>query len=260
MAVHRRQFRGGIADTARQFGVTIKALRLYEDMGLVTPVRDGNRWRTYGQSECERLHLVLLLRQLGLSLSTIATLLKDGDSDMRRLLAAQEQALLREQRRLEDALRLIQDARARVETGEPLDIEELAQIARQTSLQTLRSSTDVAELVAQCFTREQARRLRDSGTSNGAHDDAEWEEIFREVARVSRSEKPNSPPAQSLARRAIQLIPRVVGDDIESWRALRNFWAKGVRSPAVARDLPLGKKQWQFLDEAIRLALIEHGR
>ena len=260
MTVHRGQFHGGIADTARQFGVTVKALRLYEDMGLITPARDGNQWRTYGQTDCERLHLVLLLRQLGLGLSAIADLLEKRDHDMRSLLTAQEKALLHQRRRLDDALKLVRDARTRIEAGDCLDVEQLAEIARETSMQKLRSSREVAELIEQSLTKEQAKRLREYRATNGVRDDAEWEEIFREVARVSRIEQPNSLAAQSLARRAIKLIRKMAGDDSNSWRAIRSFWVKGVASPGAARHLPIGKKQWQFFDEAIRFALSEEQR
>ena len=41
------------SETARRFGISIKALRLYEQRGLLTPIRSsngstGSRWRAYG--------------------------------------------------------------------------------------------------------------------------------------------------------------------------------------------------------------------
>lgn len=65
-------FPEGAAAIARRFGVTVKTLRVYEEAGLIRPVRNGHGWRTYGQAECERLHLVLLLRRFGLTIARIA--------------------------------------------------------------------------------------------------------------------------------------------------------------------------------------------
>jgi DNA-binding transcriptional MerR regulator len=36
----KAQFRDGVADVARRFCVTVKALRVYEEMALVIPLRD----------------------------------------------------------------------------------------------------------------------------------------------------------------------------------------------------------------------------
>ena len=44
------------AETARRFGVSIKALRLYESRGLLKPLRSEAGWRTYGPDQIARLH------------------------------------------------------------------------------------------------------------------------------------------------------------------------------------------------------------
>ena len=56
-------------ETARRFGVSIKALRLYEQRGLLTPLRSEAGWRTYGPDQIGRLHQVLTLKGLGLPLA-----------------------------------------------------------------------------------------------------------------------------------------------------------------------------------------------
>ena len=59
------------SETARRLGVGVRALRLYERRGLVRPGRTQAGWRVYGPNEIERLHQVLTLKSLGLSLSRI---------------------------------------------------------------------------------------------------------------------------------------------------------------------------------------------
>jgi len=43
------------AETARQLKVSTKALRLYETLGLVKPLRSGAGWRAYGPDQMARL-------------------------------------------------------------------------------------------------------------------------------------------------------------------------------------------------------------
>ena len=63
-----------ISELAREFALTTRAIRFYEDEGLIAPARHG-RSRVYGERERVRLKLVLRGKRLGLSLSEIAELL-----------------------------------------------------------------------------------------------------------------------------------------------------------------------------------------
>jgi DNA-binding transcriptional MerR regulator len=59
-----------IGDVAKQFGVTLRTLRFYEDKGLITPLRDGNS-RLYSRRDLVRLRLILLGRQVGFTLREV---------------------------------------------------------------------------------------------------------------------------------------------------------------------------------------------
>jgi len=63
------------AETAKRLGLTAKALRLYEARGLVAPIRSEIGWRSYGPAQIARLHQIIALKKLGLSLSDISELL-----------------------------------------------------------------------------------------------------------------------------------------------------------------------------------------
>ena len=63
-----------ISDLAREFALTTRAIRFYEDEGLLAPRRSG-RSRIYGERERVRIKLILRGKRLGLSLSEIRELL-----------------------------------------------------------------------------------------------------------------------------------------------------------------------------------------
>jgi DNA-binding transcriptional MerR regulator len=63
-----------ISDLAREFALTTRAIRFYEDSGLIAPKRD-KRTRVYGERERVRLMLILRGKRLGLALSEIGELL-----------------------------------------------------------------------------------------------------------------------------------------------------------------------------------------
>lgn len=63
-----------ISELAREFNVTPRAIRFYEDHGLLTPTRSG-RSRVYSKSDRTRLKLTLRGKRLGLSLAEIRELI-----------------------------------------------------------------------------------------------------------------------------------------------------------------------------------------
>lgn len=59
-----------IGDMARSFDVTLRALRFYEDRGLIHPRREGTT-RLYSRRDRARLKLILLGRRVGFSLREV---------------------------------------------------------------------------------------------------------------------------------------------------------------------------------------------
>ncbi len=58
----------GIGELAREFGVTARTIRFYEDLGLLTPLREGQK-RVYRARDRVRLKLILRGKRLGFSLA-----------------------------------------------------------------------------------------------------------------------------------------------------------------------------------------------
>jgi DNA-binding transcriptional MerR regulator len=84
-----------IGELSREFDVTPRAIRFYEDQGLLAPRRDGQR-RIYTARDRTRLKLTLRGKRLGLSLSEIRELIdmyepgRDERPQLKRFLAVLE--------------------------------------------------------------------------------------------------------------------------------------------------------------------------
>jgi DNA-binding transcriptional MerR regulator len=78
-----------ISELAQEFDITPRAIRFYEDMGLLTPARDG-RNRVYTVRDRTRLKLTLRGKRLGLSLQEIKQLVDmyESPSDTAQQLTA----------------------------------------------------------------------------------------------------------------------------------------------------------------------------
>ena len=83
-----------ITELAREFDITPRAIRFYEDQGLISPRREGagGRTRVYGARDRTRLKLTLRGKRLGLTLSEIKDLVdmyespQDSSAQLNRFL------------------------------------------------------------------------------------------------------------------------------------------------------------------------------
>ncbi|WP_341991723.1 MerR family DNA-binding transcriptional regulator [Azorhizobium sp. AG788] len=75
-----------IGDLAREFGVTLRALRFYEDKGLLSPRREGLA-RLYSPADRDRLTVILKGKRLGFTLAEIRSLVAAHEGQAGRDLA-----------------------------------------------------------------------------------------------------------------------------------------------------------------------------
>lgn len=119
---HERGSEYSIGELAREFDVTPRAIRFYEDQGLLAPRREGQR-RIYTVRDRTRLKLTLRGKRLGLTLSEIRELIdmyepgRDERPQLERFLAVLEshkKALLQQRADIEAQLAEIQTFEKRV--------------------------------------------------------------------------------------------------------------------------------------------------
>jgi DNA-binding transcriptional MerR regulator len=122
------------AECAAKLGLTVRGLRIYEQCGLITPPRTEKGWRLYGAREISRLHEMLALKRLGLSLSRITELLEGRAIDLNRTLAVQQSTLLEQRKRIDQSLSLVSAARTKLFAGGSLSIGELISLAKETKM------------------------------------------------------------------------------------------------------------------------------
>jgi DNA-binding transcriptional MerR regulator len=114
-----------IQQVARLSGVTARTLRHYDDIGLLRPARVGaNGYRYYEQAELLRLQEILLLRELGVDLPTIAAVV-DGERDRVDALRDHHRRLVQQGAKLERLVHTVWATIDHLERGTDMPAEEL---------------------------------------------------------------------------------------------------------------------------------------
>ncbi|WP_433563991.1 MerR family transcriptional regulator [Nocardia sp. CA-151230] len=114
-----------IQELAKVARTTSRTLRHYGDLGLLPPSRIGsNGYRYYDQESLVRLQRILLLRELGLGLPTIAEVLA-GQKDTAAALRTHLELLKHEQDRIARQITSVQTTLRKTETGEQLMANEV---------------------------------------------------------------------------------------------------------------------------------------
>ena len=113
-----------IGELSREFGVTLRALRFYENKGLISPHRDGMS-RLYSQGDRTRLALILKGKKLGFTLGEIRQMIAAEEGDA----ATDRNALSLSREKCLEQIEMLQRQKAEIEEG----LSELHRIYAQLS-------------------------------------------------------------------------------------------------------------------------------
>ena len=116
------------SEAARRLGVSPKALRLYEQCGLMASVRTGAGWRAYGPGEMARAAEVVALRVLGLSLAQIARVLEGDPASLEAGLAAHQTVLEGQLHQISSAVEKVRSLRVGLAEGRAPATDELVRL------------------------------------------------------------------------------------------------------------------------------------
>lgn len=246
------------AETAKRFGVSIKALRLYEQRGLLKPIRSragstDSAWRSYGPDQIARLHQVLALKRLGFTLARISALLKGPDA-LKSVLALQEQALAQDCARLTRAIGVVQKARARLDAGELLSIDDLANLTKETSMASklTRQTYFHPALVPHQHKYFRPEEIEAFASREGFDQEREIAIFFGmidELKKQAAKGDSGSTEALDLGRRWKAHSKDVTPGGQDVAIRLRNMVKDALADPSTAAQMPFSTQEMAFLEQ-----------
>jgi MerR family transcriptional regulator, thiopeptide resistance regulator len=152
-----------VGEVARRFGITVRTLHHYDDIGLLTPSRRAaSGYRVYTSADLTRLSHIIVYRRLELPLDEIASLLDEGN---------QISHLVRQRERVMPRLDEMKDL-----------VEAIDQALEKAMTNTPMTDNDMRELFGDSFDDYQAEAEQKWGETT------EWKESQRRAKSYGKHE------------------------------------------------------------------------
>jgi len=224
-----------VGQTAELAKVSIRTLHHYDEIGLLAPsARSDAGYRLYESGDLERLHQILLFRELGFSLDEIRGVLLDPAFDHAEALRAQRSLLAEKVRRTQTQLTAIDNALAAIEKGTTMTDRERAEMFGE--LFDCFNPGDYEDEVQERWGDTEA--YRQSAERTKRYGKAEWEQIKAEtdentaalVALMNAGVPSDSPEAMALAEAKRVHISKWFFDcPIEFYVNMASIWVNDPR-------------------------------
>jgi MerR family transcriptional regulator, thiopeptide resistance regulator len=208
-----------IRDFAALAGVTVKALRHYERLGLLKPRRTSAGHRRYTEADAERVDAITALKYLGFSLSDVELIFSGRSAALDDVIAARRQALAEEETRVGLARAALEDVAPDTRANRAGVIHRLTQVVHAKA---------AAAAMQRYYTAEQWQRRRRYYEEGPA---PEWRELYDTLTALI-GEDPASPRVQDAADRWLALSVRAYTGDPAVQTDSPTAWADRARWPS----------------------------
>lgn len=117
-----------VGDVARRFAVTVRTLRHWEALGLLSPAqRSWSNYRLYSAGDCARVQRIIIYRATGMKLTDIRSLLDSGESAVEHL-KRQRESLIAHRRETDAMIEALDILLEDAMNDKALTVEEIGKI------------------------------------------------------------------------------------------------------------------------------------
>ncbi|MGY1644041.1 MerR family transcriptional regulator [Geodermatophilus sp. SYSU D00703] len=198
-----------VGEVAALAGVTVRTLHHYDRIGLLSPSgRTPAGYRQYSPADLDRLHQVLLYRELGFPLEEVATLLDDPSADPAEHLRRQHRLLLDRRDRTQAMVAAVEKEMEARAMGISLTPEERFEVFGEHDPGQYEAEAEERWGDTEAWAQSQ-RRTRAYGTDDWVRIRTEMEDLGTRWVAVMRSgAAPDSAEAMDVAEENRQHISR----------------------------------------------------
>jgi DNA-binding transcriptional MerR regulator len=235
-----------VGEVAALAGVTVRTLHHYDRIGLLSPSgRTAAGYRRYSAADLDRLHQVLLYRELGFPLEEVATLLDDPSADPAEHLRRQHRLLRDRLERTQAMVAAVEKEMEARQMGISLTPQERFEVFGEHDPEQYEAEVQERWGDTDAY-RESSRRSAAYTKEDWVRIKAEGEDVEARLAAAMRSGVPaDSRQAMDLAEEHRQQISRNFYDcSPEMHAGLGRMYVEDERFTAHYEQIAPGLAQW----------------
>jgi DNA-binding transcriptional MerR regulator len=208
-----------IGELTKAVGLTVRALRFYEEIGLLRPgPRNESGHRIYGENDVVQLQKILSLKQLGIPIKEIKKLLDDRQTSSLGILQMHR-------KQIEDEKARITDLHQRL-----LKLETVLVHRGNVSVDELIKMMEAMAIYEKYLSREQLEKINASRRKTGKDRASKFKALVRLIRdKMEKDIAPTHASVQKLARKWKELLQEVSGGDRGIEKALGKIFQKERR-------------------------------
>jgi DNA-binding transcriptional MerR regulator len=207
-----------IGELATATGLTVRALRHYDQIGLLRPkTRTEGGYRLYGEAEVRRLQQIRSLQSLGFSLEQIGAMLAGHEAPLPEVIEWQLAAIDRELTALQRLRARLSAVSQAMQRAEMVDIDDLTALMKEMTM------------VEKYYTEEQLETLAARRAAYGDEQikafEQQWADLIARAERaMAEGVDPTSEPVLEIAREWIGLVQAFTGGDPGIQQSVQRLW------------------------------------
>ena len=245
-----------IGDFAAKAGVTVRAVRYYDRLGLLAPSsRSESGQRLYSDDDFARLQQIVTLKLIGLSLDEIKRLLTTEPAAIADLLERQKRVLRAQAEQYQRLSDTIERAQAALGRSQRADLHQFIEIIKAV---TMHNQT---EWLSQFLSDSQQQKLAEAeANAPFAQQRAQaqaWQALFADIQQQIDLDV-HGPAAQALVARWDALVAPMTQGDAATGAGINRAYAAYDSLPSLASAPPEVRAWAQSLRDAA--AAIERAR
>ncbi len=254
---------------AEKASVSIRTLRYYDQVGLLSPSRYTQAgFRLYTDEDLGSLQQILALKFLGFSLEEIKLLLQTGPIQLQEVLAQQKVMMQEKRAQLDSIIRAVEETEELLRTQQ-CTWESIAHVIQVIQMEqqkdwvkkyfTDEQIQSMENISRQSYSDEARQKLAARGPWTEEDQrvaSQQWGTVSSELKRlVAEGKDPASPEAQTVARLYSELIFQFTQGDPDIQSGLNNWWQNLNEMSEQQRpmQLPYNKEEAEFLGKALEV-------
>jgi DNA-binding transcriptional MerR regulator len=254
-----------ITEFARKTSVSVRTLRYYDKLGLLSPTQyDVSGYKLYTEEDIIYLQTILSFKFLGFSLKEIQRLLAGNQQGLKKSLSQQKAMMREKQIQIDQIIEAIERIEKSLQS-ESFHYENITNLIQVTQMDlkpewvnkylTTEERKTMRDLAQQSYSKETLKKIAERGWTEEDHKQhlKNYHSFRTQLTKlVSEGHKPDSPEAQELARFLTEMNKGYSQNDPQINEGMKKSWEKFNRLPENERPktYAIPEKEREFIKQA----------